>query len=85
MYTVSRIGPRYSMLPAQPWDRQGERGQFGAWPKRPSPARIYEVLPLVCPACCSEMRIVAFLTDPPFVQAILLRLGLSERGTAATR
>jgi len=42
-------------------------------------ARIYEVLPLLCPACGGEMRIVAFLTDPPNVRAILLHLGLPDR------
>ena len=39
-------------------------------------ARIYEVLPLLCPRCGGEMRILAFLTDPPTVQAILLHLKL---------
>jgi hypothetical protein len=42
-------------------------------------ARIYEVLPLLCPACGGEMRILAFLVDPPVVQAILLHLGLPHR------
>ena len=27
-------------------------------------ARIYDVLPLLCPACGGPMRILAFLTDP---------------------
>ena len=39
-------------------------------------ARIYEVLPLLCPACGGAMRILAFLTDPPTVQAILRHVGL---------
>jgi hypothetical protein len=34
-------------------------------------ARIYEVLPLVCPSCGGELRIIAFLTDPQPVRAIL--------------
>ena len=42
-------------------------------------ARIYEVLPLLCPACGSEMRILAFLTHPPTTQAILLHLELPHR------
>lgn len=42
-------------------------------------ARIYEVLPLLCPACGGEMRILAFLTDPPVVCAILLHLDLPHR------
>jgi hypothetical protein len=37
-------------------------------------ARIYDVLPLLCPACGGEMKILAFLTDPPVVSAILLHL-----------
>ena len=42
-------------------------------------ARIYEVLPLLCPACGGQMRILAFLTDPPTVKAILLHLELPHR------
>ncbi len=39
-------------------------------------ARIYEVLPLLCPACAGQMRILAFITDPIVVTAILLHLEL---------
>jgi hypothetical protein len=39
-------------------------------------ARIYEVLPLLCPVCGGSMKILAFLTDPPVVTAILLHLEL---------
>jgi hypothetical protein len=39
-------------------------------------ARIYEVSPLACPDCGAEMRILAFLTDPAPVQAILRHLDL---------
>ena len=39
-------------------------------------ARIYEVLPLLCPACGGPMRIVSFITDPPVVVAILQHLEL---------
>ena len=38
-------------------------------------ARFYEVFPLVCPLCGAEMRIIAFLTDPVAVRAILAHLG----------
>jgi hypothetical protein len=57
-------------------------------PERASPARIrwavllariYDVLPLLCPACGAEMRILAFLTDPPVVSAILLHLELPHK------
>ena len=39
-------------------------------------ARIYEVFPLRCPECGSQMRILAFLTDPAPVGAILRHLDL---------
>ena len=42
-------------------------------------ARIYEVLPLLCPACGGLMRILAFITDPPVVAAILVHLELPHR------
>jgi hypothetical protein len=42
-------------------------------------ARIYEVLPLLCPACGGEMRIISFITLPSTVQAILLHLDLPHR------
>jgi hypothetical protein len=41
--------------------------------------RIYEVLPLLCPACGGSMKVLAFLTDPPVVSAILLHLDLPHR------
>jgi len=34
------------------------------------------VLPLLCPVCGGELRIIAFLTDPAPVRAILDHLGL---------
>ena len=42
-------------------------------------ARIYDVLPLLCPACGGHMRILAFLTDPPVVLAILSHLELPHQ------
>jgi hypothetical protein len=39
-------------------------------------ARIYELLPLLCPACGGPMRIVSFITDPIVVVAILQHLEL---------
>jgi len=38
-------------------------------------ARIYECLPLLCPQCGGEMRIIAFITDAPTVRDILTHLG----------
>ena len=34
------------------------------------------VLPLLCPSCGGQMRILGFLTDPPVVSRILLHLEL---------
>ncbi|HUG40906.1 MAG TPA: hypothetical protein VMM12_10490 [Longimicrobiales bacterium] len=39
-------------------------------------ARIYEAFPLRCPECGSDMRSLAFLTDPGPVGAILRHLDL---------
>ena len=36
--------------------------------------RLYEVDPLSCPRCGGEMRIIAFLLDPPVIDAILRHL-----------
>ena len=38
-------------------------------------ARIYEVLPLLCPRCGGEMRIIAFFTEAAVIQAIPGHLG----------
>jgi hypothetical protein len=38
-------------------------------------ARIYEIRPLTCPHCQGEMRLIAFLTDPPSIHALLAHLG----------
>ena len=39
-------------------------------------ARIYERLPLSCPTCGADMRLMAFLTEPASVKLILEHLGL---------
>jgi hypothetical protein len=38
-------------------------------------ARIYEVLPLVCPRCGGEMRLIAFITQPAAIVSILTHVG----------
>jgi hypothetical protein len=38
-------------------------------------ARIYEVLPLVCPKCCGDMRIISFIYEGPVIREILGHLG----------
>ena len=40
-------------------------------------ARIYEVLPRLCPACGGEMRIISFITLPSTVERTLLHLDQS--------
>ncbi|MGA8054621.1 MAG: transposase [Burkholderiales bacterium] len=38
-------------------------------------ARVFELLPLQCPHCGGEVRIIAFITEAPCVRAILVSLG----------
>jgi len=38
-------------------------------------ARIYEINPLVCPRCGSEMRIIAFVTEQEPIRRILRHIG----------
>jgi len=38
-------------------------------------ARIYELLPLLCPRCGGAMRIIAFITEAAVIQAIPGHLG----------
>lgn len=38
-------------------------------------ARIYEVIPLVCPQCGGEMQIIAFMTEGAGIREILGHLG----------
>ena len=38
-------------------------------------ARIYEAFALTCPHCAAEMWIIAFVTDPASIQAILVHIG----------
>ena len=38
-------------------------------------ARIYEVLPLLCPKCGGEMKIIAFINEAVVIREILNHLG----------
>jgi hypothetical protein len=38
-------------------------------------ARIYEILPLICPECGSEMRLIAFVTEADPLRRILTHIG----------
>jgi hypothetical protein len=40
--------------------------------------RLYEVDPLVCPSCGSEMKVIAFITEHDVVDAILRHLERKE-------
>lgn len=46
-------------------------------------ARLFESLPLVCPNCGANLRIIAFITDAAPVEQILLALGEPPRPPAA--
>jgi transposase len=37
-------------------------------------AKVYEVDPLICPRCGSEMKLITLITDPPEVAKILRHL-----------
>jgi len=43
---------------------------------------IYEVDPLVCPSCGSEMKVIAFITEHDVVDAILRHLQRKEEARA---
>ena len=38
-------------------------------------ARIYEIFPLLCPYCAGPVRIIALVTEPASVNALLSHLG----------
>ena len=42
--------------------------------RRCSPATA-QSFPLVCPRCGTEIRVIAFITDPPTIHDILVHLG----------
>ncbi len=42
-------------------------------------ARIYEVFPLLCPHCGTEIRLISFLTDTASVTRILQHIGEPPR------
>jgi len=79
--------PDHASHPVAPPDHSDERGRTGLTPRSRSSrmlwarllARIYEVLPLLCPACGGEMRIISFITLPSTVERILLHLDLPHR------
>jgi len=73
---AAATGPPDSVAPADP-ARSAARSRWARLI-----ARIYEVSPLSCPGCGAEMRILAFLTDPAPVVAILRHLDLPTQPPA---
>ena len=79
--------PHHASHPLAPPDRSDGTGLTAPTPRSRSSrmlwaqllARIYEVLPLLCPACGGEMTIISFITLPATVQDILLHLDLPHR------
>lgn len=64
--------------PPQPEDPEPQTPPTGR--SRPSPwaallARIYEVFPLICPACGTPLTFISFLTDPEPITRILAHIG----------
>jgi len=42
-------------------------------------ARIFEVLPLLCPVCSNPLKIISFINDPVVIDRILSHLGMPSR------
>ncbi len=78
---------RHPVAPPSPSRQTGPSSTQAATPRSRSSrmlwaqllARIYEVLPLLCPACGGEMKIISFITLPSTVEHILLHLDLPHR------
>ena len=74
-HVIARLPVRQWVLaveaaPAEPLHRKAARYVWALLL-----ARIYEVLPLLCPRCGGEMRIIAFITEAAVIQAIPGHLG----------
>ncbi len=70
--------PLPTASPPKPQDSDPQPPPTGR--SRPSPwaallARIYEVFPLICPACGTALTFIAFLTDPEPITRILAHIG----------
>lgn len=67
---VSAIPTKASAKEMEPSQSRGARYLWAALL-----ARIYEVLPLICPHCGAEMRLIAAITDKPSIERILIHIG----------
>jgi hypothetical protein len=73
---MGRLGPRASTRPPERLVTRsatsapsGEAGLI---------KRIYEVDPLMCPSCGSEMKVIAFITEHDVIDAILKHLAKTK-------
>jgi hypothetical protein len=71
---VAAIPTKASAKEMEPGQNRGARYLWAALL-----ARIYEVLPLICPHCGAEMRMIAAITDQPTIERILTHIGQPTR------
>jgi hypothetical protein len=71
--TYSKAGPASAAARAQTRDTRAMRRSWAQVSKR-----IYQVDPLVYPLCDSEMKVIAIITEPAAVDAILRHLATAE-------
>ena len=71
---VAAIPTKVSAKEMEPGQNRGARYLWAALL-----ARIYEVLPLICPHCGAEMRMIAAITDRPTIERILTHIGHPTR------
>ena len=70
---VAGAGPASRAARAEARDARALRRSWAQLIKR-----IYEVDPLVCPSCGSEMKVIAFITEHDVIDAILRHLAKAE-------
>jgi hypothetical protein len=70
---VTDTGPAFPAARAESRDARALRRSWAQLIKR-----IYEIDPLVCPTCGSEMKVIAFITEHDVVDAILRHLKRKE-------
>jgi hypothetical protein len=67
------VSDRPGAAPAEPTEAAHRQAARTVWALLL--ARIYEALPLLCPKCGGEMKIIAFITEGTVVREILGHLG----------
>jgi len=76
------IDPILTGAPNQPKEAPPRKNRGARYLWAALLARIYEAMPLVCPDCGGEMRLIAAITDPPTIQRILSHIGQPIRPPA---